>query len=200
MKIAFVSICGMPWGGSEILWVATAKEALAKGHQVLVSVFDWPEQHPAIQELESLGAVVIYRRRFYPAFFIRVKKKIVNKFRAATNQATYHDYLIDFKADRILFNLSGGDEIAQDSTDLMVFIKQTKIPFSIFYHSLCVEARFTDTVADNFRILFDKAANNFFTSKMQINLMENQMQYRFTNASIVHHPLRTNQIKITITQ
>jgi len=191
MKIAFVSICGMPWGGSEILWVATAKEALAKGHQVLVSVFDWPEQHPAIQELESLGAVVIYRRRFYPAFFIRVKKKIINKFRAATNKATYHDYLFDFKADRILFNLSGGDEIAQDSTDLMVFIKQAKIPFSVFYHSLCVEARHTDNVADNFRILFGKAANNFFTSKMQIDLMEKQMQYSFTNASIVHHPLRT---------
>lgn len=191
MRIAFVSICGMPWGGSEILWVATAKEALLQGHQVLVSVFDWPEQHPAIKELGSLGATFIYRRRFYPTFLKRFKKKIINKFRAATNKATYHDYLIDFNADCILFNLSGGDEIAQDSTDLMIFIRQTQIPYSVFYHSLSIKVSYNDNIKSDFRFLLNKAANNYFTSNMQIGLLEEQLQYRINKVSIVNHPLRS---------
>ena len=191
MRMAFVSISGVAWGGSEVLWVAVAKEALHQGHQVMVSVFDWQPQHPTIQELKTLGATFIYRRRFYPTFSKRLKKKIVNKFRIAGNKLTYHNYLNDFKADRILFNLGGGDEIAQDNTDLMVFVKQTQIPFSVFYHSLSKQVLYADNIVENFRILFHKATSNFFTSKMQIDLMEKQLQYRFTNASIVHHPLRT---------
>jgi glycosyltransferase involved in cell wall biosynthesis len=190
MKIAFVSICGFPWGGSEILWTDTAREALLQGHEVLISVFDWTQQHDKIEDLKAKGAKIIYRRRFYPGFFTRFKKKLFNIFLISAKKYTYHDYLNRFRADHILFNLAGGDEIAADTTDLMVFVEQTKIPFSVFYHSLSTENYLSGTIAENFRFVLKKANYNFFTSQMQINLLQQQLQCSIDKAIIVNHPVR----------
>lgn len=195
MKIAFVSICGMPWGGSEILWAATAKEALTQGHEVLVSIFEWPQQHPNIQELDALGAKIIYRRKFYPSFPNRLKKKLLNKLRTPNNKVTYHDYLNEFKADHILFNLSGGDEIAQDSTDLMVFVRQTTIPFAVFYHSISLVPTYSETIIKNFILLVDKAKVNLFTSKLQIENLQHQIAHKISKSQIINHPLRVPENK-----
>ncbi len=64
MKIAFLtSMSGVPWGGSEELWSATASEALAAGHQVLASVYRWPEIPRPLQRLGELGAGIDLRPR-----------------------------------------------------------------------------------------------------------------------------------------
>lgn len=52
-----------PWGGSEELWAQTARCALDEGHQVLISVFDWSVEQPAIRELGARGAVLHVRSR-----------------------------------------------------------------------------------------------------------------------------------------
>ena len=76
----------------------------------------------------------------------------------------------------------------------MIFIKQTQIQFSVFYHNLNVQVKYTANVRDNFKLLLQKAANNFFTSKMQIDLMEMQLQFHhIKKASILNHPLRNIQ-------
>lgn len=62
MRIAFFSAMrGDPWGGSEELWSAAAREALNAGHQVSISTFDWPNRPPQIRALESAGAHLIPR-------------------------------------------------------------------------------------------------------------------------------------------
>ena len=52
-----------PWGGSEALWAKTARCALNEGHQVLISVFDWSVDQPAIRDLCAGGAVLHVRPR-----------------------------------------------------------------------------------------------------------------------------------------
>lgn len=52
---------GAPWGGSEPLWSGAAELALEEGHQVAVSVFDWPERAQKIEDLERRGAQLILR-------------------------------------------------------------------------------------------------------------------------------------------
>lgn len=190
MKLAFYTSIGVPWGGSEILWTAAAKEALDQKHEVLVSVFNWPKQHASVDALVNSGATMIYRRRFYPAFFARFKKKVFNLFLPTGKKITYHEYFNRFQADHIFFNLAGGDEIATDTSDLMIFIEQTSIPYSVFYHSLSKEKYLTEKIAANFKYQLSKAKNNFFTSQMQIDLLQNQLDCKIKNARIVNHPLR----------
>ena len=194
MKLAFFTSIGFPWGGSEILWAATAKEALQQKHEVLISVFDWPHQHASIEALKTKGAKFIYRRRFYPDVCTRVKKKLFNRFLPSGKKYTYHDYLKTFKPDHILFNLAGGDEIATDTKDLMVFVQQTKIPFSVFYHSLSEQNYLSETIAENFIFVLQKAHYNFFTSQMQINLLQQHLGCSIDNARIINHPLRNIKV------
>src|SRR5690606_23313283 len=104
MRLAFVTINGSAWGGSEVLWVKTAKLALEQGHQVLVSMFDFEKLPEQILELKTLGAEFYFRRRFYPALPQRLQKRVRNKLAAPGAKVTYHDYLLSFKADRIFFS------------------------------------------------------------------------------------------------
>ena len=201
MRLAFFSACGFPWGGSEVLWTAVAKKALNERHDVLVSVFKWPNLHSTIHELAQNGATIVYRRRFYPSAIHRAKKKILNLFLSEGEKYTYNDYINRFKPDHIFFNLAGGDEIAIDSSDLMVFIKQTQIPFSVFYHNISTHKYLNKVQTENFRFLLQKTKYNFFTSKMQINLLSEQLELEIPNAVILCHPLRQifNSTKSSLT-
>lgn len=58
-----------PWGGSEELWFAAARCALARGHEVAVSGFDWPEPAPKVLALRDAGAVLL-RRPARPSQFL----------------------------------------------------------------------------------------------------------------------------------
>ena len=49
MRIAFVSIMGSPWGGSEELWAATAREAMDAGCQVAFSTYEGPDIPPEVE-------------------------------------------------------------------------------------------------------------------------------------------------------
>ena len=62
VRIAMISTMrAAPWGGSEELWFAAARVALARGHEVAVSVFDWPEPAPKVLALRDAGAVLLRR-------------------------------------------------------------------------------------------------------------------------------------------
>ena len=64
MRLAFIStMAAAPWGGSEELWAASARAALAGGHKVLVSTFDWGSLPPQIESLRRDGAQLLLRPR-----------------------------------------------------------------------------------------------------------------------------------------
>lgn len=193
MKIAFVSYCGHPWGGSEDLWCHTAREALLQGHEVLVSVFDWPTLHPRIQELKDLGARMVLRRRYYPVPGRRLQKKIYNIFLPQGRKATYHDYLRAFRPNHILFSLAGGTEIADDPTDLMVFIRQTRIPFSVMYHSMNPAYVYPPDRAANMREVVSRSRHSIFISQFQTDVYRRQLAHPIDNAVVVRHNIQIIQ-------
>lgn len=59
----FSSMGGSPWGGSEELWAQAAHAAIAEGHEVAVSVFDFGTPVPQIAALERAEAKIILRPR-----------------------------------------------------------------------------------------------------------------------------------------
>ena len=64
MRIAFAStMSGFAWGGSEELWAAAARLAVARGHDALACVRHWPNQAPAVHDLASRGVLLAHTPR-----------------------------------------------------------------------------------------------------------------------------------------
>lgn len=62
MKFGFYScMTGMPWGGSEELWLRSAVCLLNRKHQVVVNYRHWPREIHPLQRLAGLGAAIHYR-------------------------------------------------------------------------------------------------------------------------------------------
>jgi|GEM_PF-843057 len=189
MRLVFLTINGDAWGGSEVLWVKTAKLALEEGHDVLVSMFDFEKLPEPIEELRRMGAEFYFRRKFYPALPERVRKKMRNKLLPEGKKTTYHDYILNYKADRVLFNLGGGDEIARDEHDLLLFVKQTNIKYSVFCHSISLVPDTDAKLNKHMRLSFEMAEKVFFTSKMQVEMLRHQLMYDLSNAVVSTHPV-----------
>ena len=82
MKIAFISFIKDPWGGSEVLWAEAAREALAQGHEVVISALRVAEPSKPLQALESKGAKILLRRGFINPAWNR-RTRILHKIRIA---------------------------------------------------------------------------------------------------------------------
>jgi glycosyltransferase involved in cell wall biosynthesis len=59
--LVFSSMAAAPWGGSEELWAATARAALARGHPVALCLFDWQPTSAPVSQLIGAGAKLITR-------------------------------------------------------------------------------------------------------------------------------------------
>lgn len=65
MRLAFVTTTlNHVWGGADLLWTRSAEEALKQGHQVLAAISRPAVDHPRIQALLALGAMVVPRDHF----------------------------------------------------------------------------------------------------------------------------------------
>lgn len=190
MRIAFVSFGATDLNsGSEVLWYKIALHARQVGDEVLVSIFKPIRESIELKKLQGAGAKLVFRRRYYPNVYFRAIKKLKNVFQS-WNKATYHDYLLNFEPDHILFSLPGGTEIIDDNSDLMVLIKKIAIPYSIFYHSFQTEMRLIDAQKANFYVSASKARYNLFTSKMQATAYQKAAGIELANTKIINHPLR----------
>jgi len=119
----------------------------------------------------------------------RIMKKAANLFLPASRKRTYHDYILDFKADRVFFSLAGGNEVATDESDMMVLVRQLKIPFFLAYHSLSDRPLFSFHTIQNHLFASGKATLNLFTSQFQLELLEHQVAAKIPNARLMNHPL-----------
>ncbi len=188
MKIGFYSVVGDPWGGSEVLWVAAANEALDSGHQVVASVFHWPEPAPDIARLQARGADFVFRRRFYPALPKRLAKRLLNIL-PLKKTYTYNNYFLRHEVDIIHFSLSSGLEIALDKTDLFQFVRELEIPYTVHCHELWGFSLLNSEIQKRQRMVFDSASAVFFTSKFAAREVEKSLGCHFANIEVPSHPL-----------
>jgi glycosyltransferase involved in cell wall biosynthesis len=82
MRIAFFSFSIAPFAPNDLLYFRAAGMALEKGHDVLVSAFDWGEQTaPEYKDIAKRGAILQFRRRDarHQNFLIRQLKKLQHK-------------------------------------------------------------------------------------------------------------------------
>lgn len=190
MKFGFYSVIGAPWGGSEVLWVATAHEALGSGHKVVASVFHWPEVPAEIARLKARGGTVVFRRRFYPSLPRRVAKFVLNRL-PLRRVFTYNDHFLRRKVDIIHFSLGSGLEIALDETDLFQLVTRMDIPFTIHCHELWISDGLDPDVRQRLKLVFDKAAAVFFTSRYAARQVEINLGHTFSNMETLASPVQS---------
>lgn len=116
-----------PWGGSEALWAEAVHRTLDAGHEVFVSVYDWPVTPPAVTDLIKRGAHVDCRKLSRRWRRSGILMRLFNPFRA----------LREFRPDAVLvsqggtYDISRGKEFKQLRRALLV---SDRWPFALLCH------------------------------------------------------------------
>ncbi len=169
---------GFVWGGSEELWAATALEALKLQHEVLISVFCWPDRPAKMRELERRGAKIL--RRQNPT--LRLQRP---SFGALST------YLDVFKAspDVIVVSQGGSFDVVW-LRELRELLYLTPIPFiliSQFNENLPVLA--DNVLREHARNIFARAFRVLFVSNQNRIDAERQLARKIPNFDLVLNPV-----------
>ncbi|HEY4208185.1 MAG TPA: glycosyltransferase family 4 protein [Puia sp.] len=183
-----------PWGGSEELWFAMAKQAIAEGHEVMHVSFDFATIHPRLAELHRLGALLFQRPGFYPpgmsskARAIRMlinylKKKIRPPFKKLLNQ----------RPDIIIYN--GTAYSISHEKELLKALKNSNAKFYIISELIGEIDRGFDQ-ADRAVILsaYDRAKKIFFLSRRMELTARRQLCREIPNAVLINNPVNMSEI------
>jgi glycosyltransferase involved in cell wall biosynthesis len=190
MRIAFVSLMsGLPWGGSEALWYATAMHSLEAGDAVFVSIYDWGKPHEKIELLRIKGAIINFRKRFNPDPGTLEKIGRFIKSRRPSLNSEYQS-VIDFAPDIIFISQGDTFDIAFHHRGLFQLLRKNDIPYSLVCHShsqygfIPPKEIYPGAVE-----MFKKAKHVFFISHRQLELTERRLITRIDNAIITYNPL-----------
>lgn len=182
MRIAFLTtMTTAPWGGSEALWAETVHRALDAGHEVFVSVYDWPESPPAVAELARRGAIIDRRKLSRRWRRSGILMRLFNPFRA----------LREFRPDSILISQGGTYDISRGKEFKQLrraLIKTDRWPFILLCH--CEQdpprrARSRDRARDAF-----KAARIIGMLSHDLRAKsERQLEISLSNVRLFQNPL-----------
>jgi glycosyltransferase involved in cell wall biosynthesis len=189
MKIAVISMIREPWGGSEELWYAMAREAIKQGHQIIHLSFDFPVIHPKLRELEKEGAI-LYRRPGYfpPGLSPRkrqlklginyVKKKLNNPFR----QVFHH------RPDIVLYN--GTCYSIAGETLLLRALEKYRPEFYLLGHFNADAANGMGEAQRKLLLsVYQRARKVFFITYGNWRIAERHLCHDISNGSVVRNPV-----------
>lgn len=189
MKIAVISMIREPWGGSEELWCAMAREALMEGHTIIHLSFGFPSIHPRLQELKAAGAILYQRPGYFPgglsawrrrgrmlANFIR--NRIDNPFR----QVFRH------RPDMVLYN---GTSYSISKEKLLLRAMERHKPGCCIICQLNTETdRGMDAAEKRIvREAYERAHRVFFVSQRNRQMAERHLGCTIPNAVLVRNPV-----------
>jgi len=178
-----------PWGGSESLWYAVAKYSLFNGDKVFISVYEWETVSPKIFELQSLGAVINFRKRKIGELgFI---KKVI-RFVKNEKYALAKDYLeiLNFEPSFIFISQSADFDLAIQHKIFYKLIKERNIPYSFVCHNHSQYSFIPSSIIYPEALnIFKNAKNVFFISKRQQELTERKLVTRLANGLFTWNPL-----------
>ena len=199
---------GSPWGGSEVLWFATAKLALKQKHTVSVIYRFWGDQeHDNIKSLRALGAKIIYRdmdlcvskkHKWYEKARLLLKFKLNIILPPRPDLITQLSYaaLIPNQIDVVCFSQSATFDLAL-SEKYLDLITQINAPYFIispgnkdFGYSLNTFQR------KNAKTIISKAKTMFFVSKNNHKFAEHQLAASIDNYAITANSLNIDNLTI----
>ncbi len=185
-RIAFIAAMeGEPWGGSEILWSSTALKFAESGHSVFVSVKKWYYIPNPIKDLISSSAQVSFRDNEPNPFEIICHGALgIDPFKTKFRKQWKN--IASFRPDLII--ISSGSVTC--GVAWMKKCIESNIPFVTIAQSNFEQWWFKDELQKELQILFSGAITNYFVSKANLNLFEEQLGIRLKNAAVIWNPVK----------
>lgn len=181
-SFVFIStMTGDPWGGSEELWVRTARRLAERGHHVVASVHGWPHLDSRISDLSNIG-INVRPRYIDHSYTARLRRRISGKSQFAID--------IDATVGRIspdLVLISEGG--AYPPIEWLELCVARGWPFATIMHANADHFWPGDASAARYRAALAIAKRCFFVSKANHALEEKQLGYAIRNAEIVRNPV-----------
>lgn len=176
-------MAGAPWGGSEELWHGTAKRMRLAGHEVGVSVYQWPEPPHRVVELAKLGCDIDFRVQKPGLLGRLVQRRFARTSGVGIPESTFH-WLRRFKPDLVV--ISQGFPL--EATAWMLACRRLGIPYTTVVQAAGELWWPEDAMLDDLRNAYAGAAGVFFVSKSNRALVERQLGLRLANAAVVSNP------------
>lgn len=175
----------LPWGGSEVLWAATAKKLLEEGHEVFINFQYWEPSCNALQDLESRGAQLQLRRKPLTSRQIRgqrIRSRLKMPLRLSEDQRWLSEVQPDFIVITCGYHLDWLPELDQ--------IMASGIPFAINLQVADTNAVVDDALWHKLRELYKKANVRFFLSEENRRIMERLLVQSMAPSHIVDNPTK----------
>ena len=173
-------MAGSPWGGSEILWAATARAALEDGHEVAIVTKRWPETPGTLLDLESRGARLFLRDVDLASRSSRAYERIAGPLRA----------LVRWGPEVVLISQGGVLELMFRG-DVDRLLRTLGVPYAVLgQHNT---DRLTPGINDHARrrtvAYFEKAVWVGFVADENLRTARRQLLSHLTNARVVLNPV-----------
>jgi L-malate glycosyltransferase len=192
-KLAIVTLMnGFPWGGSEYLWADTASQALAAGHEVLISLYDWAIDHPLVTQLQHQGAQLHIRPRFPQPLSLptRIKRNIHRSIPVLSPPVEPSPFqpIFDWQPDVIFISQGSTYGIAHNQ-DLYKLLFAYSIPYWIVCHFNAETHQPAPATRSHIQKIFAQASGIAFVSQHNLKLAERHLSQRLANAIVVQNPV-----------
>jgi L-malate glycosyltransferase len=198
MKIGIISTMnGFPWGGSEYLWAALAKQALLEGHEVLISINDCSVSQPEVIQLQQIGAHLIPRSRSKARLIPRLYRKISRKLKSNYIFTSLSEYksLFSYKPDILCISQGHSYEAVYDQ-ELMTYIQSFSSPYVILSHLNEYCFKLNNDLRSDAKRFFLSAVYHIFVSNLNLKLAERQLAQSFSNALVLQNPINLSNTSI----
>jgi L-malate glycosyltransferase len=179
-----------PWGGSEVLWSAAAREALRDGHEVFVSVEQWPALPPPIVSLEQAGAHVVRRRSLDSptrSLAVRAVRKLHHML--PRQPASRWRRLIEFEPDAICLSQGSAYDFLWPPDGLGPLLHQWGRPYLVVSHTNSESLNLSEADRRWAATFFARANRVAFVAERTLRLAERQLAATIPNAVIVRNPV-----------
>ncbi|MCK6648777.1 MAG: glycosyltransferase family 4 protein [Bacteroidia bacterium] len=184
-------MAGAPWGGSEELWARSAEYAIEKGHEVIISVYNWGDLHSKLNLLEKKGATIILRKRIFygMTLFQRAKGLFIKKILAAKEIRKLSSLSPDaiFISQGTIYECMFPEfrDLQLNTNAKTYIITQANSE----YETLPGECRKTG------KVIFANATKTYFVSERNKSVAERQLALLLRNAEVISNPANLQNIE-----
>lgn len=200
-NIAIISSCVEDWGGSEELWGKSVPYLLAKGYHITVYKSNVNLQHREFVKLAALGVEfrnIDDRKSFLVRNLIRLSNKVKGKydFFTFTNNPWVNNLKLLLKKDKIDFAIIS-QGINFDGLGYAYGCSVLNIPYTIIAQKA---VDFYWPMPGDRPVMLgvlQKAEANYFVSKHNLRLTEEQFGQRLPNGHVIFNPQKIGAYNLT---
>lgn len=185
-NLLFISLMNSAaWGGSEEIWLQTAKYALQDNNKVTCLVYNWEEKKKKLNELLNIGAIIIFipnKGRKKKHFFEKLYYEWITKLQQYyfINRFSFSNY------DTVIVNQGGFTDVTSGAWKNVY----KKLPhYVLTFHNYDILYKFKEKKRINLINWIEKADTSFFASQTMIGVLQHQLNKTFNNAQVFLNPL-----------